>query len=110
MDQGLREVKKKVAPPRPAPTPLANFWSERGTGFRGPGGTLTRWHAQWCRHRGDIFDLWQQGHDALESFTEHINSLYPTVKFELVYSENKLNVLDVTASFILWFYSNWRLL
>ena len=25
-----------------------------------------------------------------------INSLYPTIKFELVYSENKLNVLDVT--------------
>ena len=55
--------------------------------------------AQWWRYRGDIFDLWQQGHGALESVTEHVNSLYPTVKFELVYSENKLNVLHVTASF-----------
>ena len=95
----------------------ANFWSEIGTGFREPGGTLpprisesAPWPAQWWRYRGDIFDLWQQGHGALESFTEHINSLYPAVKFELVYSENKLNVLDATASFSVCFYSNWCLL
>ena len=29
-------------------------------------------------------------------FTEYINSLYPTIKFELVYSEHTLNVLDLT--------------
>ena len=29
-------------------------------------------------------------------FTEYINSLYPTIKFELVYSKDSLNVLDLT--------------
>ena len=29
-------------------------------------------------------------------FTEYINSLYPTIKFELVYSESSVNVLDLT--------------
>ena len=51
--------------------------------------------SQWWRYRDDIFDLWQQGLAALNSFTEYINSLYPMIKFELVYSESKLNVLDV---------------
>ena len=37
----------------------------------------------------DIFDLWQQGL-ALNSFTEYINSLYPTIKFELVYRKTNL--------------------
>ena len=42
--------------------------------------------------------LWslRQGHDAVESFNEYINSLYTTIKFKLVYSENKKrNVSDV---------------
>ena len=54
----------------------------------------------WWRYRDDIFDLWQQGLAALNSFTEYINSLYPTIKFELVYSEYKLNVLDVTLHLV----------
>ena len=37
---------------------------------------------------------------ALNSFTEYINSLYPTIKFELVHSESKLNVLDVTLHLV----------
>ena len=49
----------------------------------------------WWRYRDDIIDLWQQGLAALNSFTEYINSLYPTIKFELVYSEYKLYVLEV---------------
>ena len=52
--------------------------------------------ALWWRYRDDIFDLWQQGLPALEEFTQYINSLYPTIKFELVFSESRLNVLDVT--------------
>ena len=56
--------------------------------------------SQWWRYRDDIFDLWQQGPTALNSFTEYINSLYPTINFELVYSENKLNVLDVTLHLV----------
>ena len=56
--------------------------------------------SQWWRYRDDIFDLWQQGLSALNSFTDYINSLYPTIKFELVFSENKLNVLDVTLHLV----------
>ena len=29
-------------------------------------------------------------------FLQYINSLYPTIKLELVFSESRLNVLDVT--------------
>lgn len=36
------------------------------------------------RYRDDIFDFWQQGFAALNSLTKYINSLYPTIKFELV--------------------------
>jgi hypothetical protein len=56
--------------------------------------------SQWWRYRDDIFDLWQQGLAALNSFTEYINSLYPTIKFELVYSESKLSVLDVSLHLV----------
>ena len=56
--------------------------------------------ALWWRYRDDVFDLWQQGLPALETFTQYINSLYPTIKFELVYSESHLNMLDVTLHLI----------
>ena len=52
--------------------------------------------ALWWRYRDDIFHLWQQSVPALEGFTQYINSLYPTIKFELIFSESHLNVLDVT--------------
>ena len=50
----------------------------------------------WWRYRDDIIDVWSQGVDKLLQFTEYINGLYPTIKFELVYSEQSLNVLDLT--------------
>ena len=50
----------------------------------------------WWRYRDDVFDLWQQGLPALHDFTNYINSLYPTIKFELVFSEHELHVLDLT--------------
>ncbi|XP_068675529.1 uncharacterized protein [Montipora foliosa] len=50
----------------------------------------------WWRYRDDVFDLWTLGLTKLLEFTEYINSLYPTIKFELVYSESSLNVLDLT--------------
>ena len=49
----------------------------------------------WWRYRDDVFDLWTLGLPKLLEFTEYINSLYPTIKFELVYSESSLNVLDL---------------
>ena len=41
--------------------------------------------ALWWRYRDDVFDLWQQGLPALHEFTDFINSLYPTIIFELVF-------------------------
>ena len=53
----------------------------------------------WC-YCGDIFDLWQQGLPALKTFTQYINSLYATIKFELVFSDSHLHVLDITLHLI----------
>ena len=50
----------------------------------------------WWRYRDDIFDLWTQGLPKLLEFTDYINSLYPTIKFELVYPDSSLHVLDLT--------------
>lgn len=50
----------------------------------------------WRRYRDDIVDIWTHGLTSLLEFTNFINSLYPTIKFELVYSTTKLNVLDVS--------------
>ena len=50
----------------------------------------------WWRYRDDIVDIWTHGLAKLHEFNNFINSLYPTIKFELVYSTTKLNVLDVS--------------
>ena len=54
----------------------------------------------WWRYRDDVFYLWQQGLPALHQFTEYINSLYPTIKFELGFSEHELHVLDLTLHLV----------
>ena len=53
----------------------------------------------WWRYRDDIFDIWTQGLPKLLEFTDYINGLYPTIKFELVYSDSHLNVLDIMLHF-----------
>ena len=53
----------------------------------------------WWRYRDDIFDIWTQGLPKLLEFTDYIYGLYPTIKFELVYSDSHLNVLDLTLHF-----------
>ena len=50
----------------------------------------------WLRYRDDIFDLWAQSKEKLFEFTDFIKSLCLTIKFELVYLESSLNVLDLT--------------
>ena len=54
----------------------------------------------WWRYRDDIFDLWKQGLSALNAFTDYTNTLYPNIKFELVYSDSHLNVLDLTLHLV----------
>ena len=43
------------------------------------------------------FSMFGHSLPKLIQFTEYINSVYPTIKFALVYSENTLNVLDLTV-------------
>ena len=52
------------------------------------------------RYRDDIVDIWVHGLPKLLEFTDFINALYPTIKFELVYSQQTLNVLDVTMHLV----------
>ena len=51
----------------------------------------------WWRYRDDVFDIWTPGLEKLLEFTSYINFLYPTIKFELVYSDISLNVMDLTV-------------
>ena len=44
----------------------------------------------WWRYRDDVFDIWPHGLPKLLEFTDYINPLYPTIKFELVHSEHTL--------------------
>ena len=53
----------------------------------------------WWRYRDDVFDIWTQDLPKLLEFADYINNLYPTIKFELVYSDSHLNVLDLTLHF-----------
>ena len=50
----------------------------------------------WWRYRDDMISVWMHGQDKLTEFTDYTNSLYPTIKFELVASQHQLNVLDLT--------------
>jgi len=51
--------------------------------------------SQWWRYRYDIFDLWQQGLAALNSFTEYINSLYPTINLNWSFPKDvSLHLVD----------------
>ena len=52
------------------------------------------------RYRDDIVDIWVHGLPKLLEFTDFINALYPTIKFALVYSQQTLNVLDVTMHLV----------
>ena len=60
--------------------------------------TLQKPMRRW-RYRDDIFDIWTQGLPKLLEFTDYVNGLYPTIKFELVYSDSHLNVLDIMLHF-----------
>ena len=50
----------------------------------------------WFRHRDNVIAIWTLGVSKLLEFTDYINSLYTTIRFEVVYSESGLNVLNLT--------------
>ena len=44
----------------------------------------------------DIFIIWSHNEIELLQFLDHINTMHPTIKFEMEYSQNKVNFLDTT--------------
>ena len=46
------------------------------------------------RFMDDIFILWNGTREQLKEFSEQINTLHPTIKFEANYSFNSINFLD----------------
>ena len=50
----------------------------------------------WWRYRDDVFEVWTHGEEKLREFTDYINTLYPTIKFILVFLDISLNVLVLT--------------
>ena len=50
----------------------------------------------WWRYRDDVFEVWTHGEEKLREFTDYINTLYPTIKFTIVFSDISLDVLDLT--------------
>ena len=47
----------------------------------------------WWRFRDDIFSLWEYGKEALMEFLNFLNSIYPTIKFTVNFSQKSLEYL-----------------
>lgn len=43
----------------------------------------------WWRYRDDIFEIWTHGYEALGTFTNFINSIYPSIEFVVRSSDTK---------------------
>ena len=53
----------------------------------------------YLRFIDDIFILWSGSEDELKEFITLINSLHPSIKFEVKYSHTEINYLDCTVFF-----------
>ena len=51
----------------------------------------------YLRYIDDIFIIWTASLKELKDFSEEINNVHPSIKFEFQYSTNEINVLDTTA-------------
>ena len=51
----------------------------------------------YLRYINDIFIKWTASLKELKDFSEEINNVHPSIKFELQYSTNEINFLDTTA-------------
>ena len=54
----------------------------------------------WWRYIDDIFLLWTQGEDQLNSFITYLNNLHPTIKFRSSFSYSEIPFLDVNVMLI----------
>ena len=53
----------------------------------------------WKRFIDDIFMIWTHGEETLIKFHNYLNSLHPTIKFDITYSNKEINFLDTTIFF-----------
>jgi len=53
----------------------------------------------YLRFIDDIFILWSGSEDELKEFITLINSLHPSIKFEVKYSHSEINCLDCAVFF-----------
>ncbi len=51
----------------------------------------------WKRFIDDIFLIWTHGEESFQTFIKHLNSVHPTIKFEITYSTKQVNFLDTTV-------------
>ena len=59
-----------------------------------PGGLIP---LEWIRFIDDIFAIWTHGIDKLKQFVQYINNFHPTIKFEIEYSDNRVNFLNTSV-------------
>ena len=52
----------------------------------------------WKRFIDDIFVIWQNGLESLNTFIDHLNQCLPSIKFEADISKSHINFLDVRVS------------
>ena len=52
----------------------------------------------WWRNIADIFFIWGHGEESPKEFISEINSFYPTIKFTVDWSKEKVNFLDVKVT------------
>ncbi len=51
----------------------------------------------WKRFIDDIFLIWTHGEESFQTFIKHLNSVHPTIKFEITHSTKQVNFLDTTV-------------
>ena len=51
----------------------------------------------WLRFIDDIFAIWTYGQDSLLKFFDHMNTIHPTIKFEMSHSRDRIPFLDTTV-------------
>ena len=51
----------------------------------------------WLRFINDIFAIWIYGQDSLLKCFDHMNTIHPTIKFEISYSRDRIPFLDTTV-------------
>ena len=53
----------------------------------------------WKRFTDPIFFIWTHGGTALQGFYDYLNTIHPTIKFEISHSNQEINFLDTTIFF-----------